>query len=62
MFDLSDLPLHTYPPLPGSHLIAMVVMLDFLWVDNRAFGAHRAFILCYFKRIIHSLDFSLVYL
>ena len=30
------------------------VMLDFLRVDNRAFGAHRAFLLCCFKRIIQA--------
>ena len=30
------------------------VMLDFLWVDNRAFGAHRAFVLCKFGRITHA--------
>ena len=29
MFDLSDLPLHAYPSLPGSHLNAMVKTLDF---------------------------------
>ena len=34
-----------------TNLIRLTVMLDFLWVNNRAFGAQRAFILCYFKHI-----------